>query len=37
LKKLVGDLQRRMAKILAETGGDPRLAGMVGEGDRFAF
>ncbi len=36
-RKLVGSLQERMAKILEQTGGDPRLAGRAGENDRFAL
>jgi hypothetical protein len=30
-------MQERLAALLAETGGDPRLAGKVGENDKFAF
>jgi N-acetylglucosamine-6-sulfatase len=36
-RKLVDRLQSRMARLLEGTGGDPRLAGMVGENDRLAF
>jgi N-acetylglucosamine-6-sulfatase len=37
VKKFVEGLQDRMARILEATGGDPRLAGKAGEGDRFAL
>lgn len=37
LKKLVEGLQARLATLLQETGGDPRLSGRAGENDRFAF
>ena len=36
-KKLVESLQERFAKLLEETGGDPRLAGRAGAGDAFAL
>jgi hypothetical protein len=36
-KKSVESMQERLAAILAATGGDPRLAGRIGEGDRAAF
>jgi N-acetylglucosamine-6-sulfatase len=37
VRKLVEGLQDRLARILAQTGGDPRLAGQAGAGDRFAY
>lgn len=36
-KSLVKSMQRRMAEILAATGGDPRLAGEENENNRFAL
>jgi N-acetylglucosamine-6-sulfatase len=36
-KKVVEAMQDRLAALLAATGGDPRLAGKVGENDKFAF
>jgi N-acetylglucosamine-6-sulfatase len=36
-RALVASMQEGMAKILGSTGGDPRLAGQVSEGDTFAF
>lgn len=37
LKKLVDSLQRRMAKLLEESGGDPALAGVMTEGNTKAW
>jgi N-acetylglucosamine-6-sulfatase len=37
VKEIVEPMQERLAKLLTETGGDPRLAGKVGENDKFAF
>ena len=37
LRSTVLDLQKRMARILAETGGDPRLSGLVQQGDKLAW
>lgn len=36
-QELVGGLQRKMAAILADTGGDPRLSGLVQTGDKLAW
>ena len=36
-KKLVESLQGRLAQLLAETGGDPRLAGVASPDDKFAY
>lgn len=37
LRKLLDGLQRRMAQLLAETGGDPRMAGVEPEGAKAAM
>ncbi|MEX2264839.1 MAG: sulfatase [Bryobacteraceae bacterium] len=37
VKALVESVQNRLARVLMETGGDPRLAGQVSAGDRFAY
>jgi N-acetylglucosamine-6-sulfatase len=37
VKTIVESMQGRLATLLADTGGDPRLAGKVGENDKFAF
>jgi N-acetylglucosamine-6-sulfatase len=37
VRKTVESMQSRLAASLAQTGGDPRLAGKIGENDRFAF
>lgn len=37
VKKIVEPMQKRLAALLAETGGDPRLAGRVGPNDRHAL
>jgi len=37
LKRTVRGLQFRMARILRETGGDARLSGLPGEGDKLAW
>jgi N-acetylglucosamine-6-sulfatase len=36
-KTLAQDLQNRLAKLLADTGGDPRLSGKANPGDEFAL
>ncbi len=36
-KRLVQDMQTRLAKLLADTGGDPRLSGKANPGDEFAL
>jgi N-acetylglucosamine-6-sulfatase len=36
-KTLVQDMQTRLANLLAETGGDPRLSGKANPGDEFAL
>ncbi len=36
-RRLVEGLQQRMARLLAATGGDPRLAGQVTEDHRYAY
>jgi N-acetylglucosamine-6-sulfatase len=36
-KKLVQDMQTRLAKLLADTGGDARLSGKANPGDEFAL
>lgn len=37
VKKIVEPMQEKLAALLTQTGGDARLAGRVGENDRFAF
>jgi arylsulfatase A-like enzyme len=37
LRALVTGMQKRLAEILQTTGGDPRLAGLGSEGDKFAL
>ncbi len=37
LADTVAALKKQMAQILAATGGDPRLAGLAGEGDKLAW
>jgi N-acetylglucosamine-6-sulfatase len=37
MKETVVGLQKQMARILADTGGDPRLSGLIGEGDKLAW
>ena len=37
LRQLVRGLQVRMARLLEQTGGDPALSGLVGEGDTLAW
>jgi N-acetylglucosamine-6-sulfatase len=36
-KRLTESLQQRLAKVLEQTGGDPRLAGMASADDKFAY
>ena len=37
VRELVDRLQARLAQVLTETGGDPRLAGRPGPDDKFAY
>jgi arylsulfatase A-like enzyme len=37
LREIVLDMQKAMAQILSETGGDPRLSGLVQTGDKLAW
>lgn len=36
-RSVVQQMQARLAELLAQTGGDPRLAGVAGENDKFAL